>query len=348
MSLQQQPAVDPEEASATAIGGPLAGQDPTAPRVRSGRTQLTLRRFARNRLALVGIGILVLLFALAWLGPLIDKWSYTDLDFEAFLQGPSSTHWFGTDQVGTDMFAQTCRGLQKSLIIGILVGLIVTALAVAAGTSAGYFGGWTDRIIMWLVDLLLVMPSFLILAVLSPAFKGANWMIFVVMLSAFSWMITARVVRSMTQTLKEREFVKAAKYLGVPTWRIIIRHIVPNMASLLIIDTTIQVSTAIIGESQLSYFGFGIQSPDVSLGTVIASGSASATTYQWLFWFPACCLVLVGLAVAFIGDGLRDALDPSAAGAKAKAKKSTKDKKSSKDKPVHDVQVSDADVLGAA
>ncbi|MFJ6212813.1 ABC transporter permease [Streptomyces sp. NPDC092296] len=320
MSLQQQPALEPEEAPAAAVGAPVPAASAPA-RARSSRSRLTLRRFARNRLALVGIGLLVLLFLLAWVGPLVDKWGYDDLDFDSFLQSPSGNHWFGTDQAGSDLFAQTCRGLQKSLIIGILVGLIVTTLAAVTGACAGYFGGWVDRVIMWVVDLLLVMPSFLLIAVLSPVFQGATWLIFVVLLAAFSWMITARVIRSMTQTLKDREFVKAAKYLGVPTWKIIGRHILPSMASLLIIDAVIQVSVAIIGESGLSYFGFGIQPPDVSLGTVIAAGTSSATTYQWLFWFPAACLVMVGLAIAFIGDGLRDALDPNAAGARARIKK---------------------------
>ncbi|MFC1412772.1 ABC transporter permease [Streptacidiphilus sp. N1-12] len=310
MSIQQNIEHEPE-ADATVLLTP--------PR-RAGRGRLTLRRFARNKLALVGIGILVLLFLFAYVGPLVDKWGYNDHDFTAFLEGPSGNHWFGTDQSGTDMFALTTRGLQKSLVIGILVGIIATALAATAGASAGYFGGWVDRAIMWVVDLLLVLPAFLIVAVLSPVFAGSTWLVFVVLLAIFSWMITARIVRSMTLTLKDREFVKAAKYMGVSDFRIIVRHILPSMASLLIIDGTIQVSLAVIGESQLSYFGFGIQAPDVSLGTVIADGTSSATTYQWLFWFPAGFLVLFGLAIAFIGDGLRDAYDPNSANAKAQAK----------------------------
>jgi len=293
---------------------------PQSPQRRVTRGRLTLRRFSRNKLALVGIGILVLLFLFAYLGPLVDKWGYNDHDFEAFLDGPSANHWFGTDQSGTDMFALTTRGLQKSLVIGILVGMLTTFVAATAGAAAGYFGGWIDRIVMWVVDLLLVLPSFLIVAILSPVFAGATWLVFVLLLALFSWMITARIVRSMTQTLKDREFVKAAKYMGVSDAKIIFRHIIPSMASLLIIDGTIQVSLAVIGESSLSYFGFGIQAPDVSLGTVIAAGTSSATTYQWLFWFPAGFLVLLGLAIAFIGDGLRDAYDPNSANAKAVAK----------------------------
>ncbi len=262
--------------------------------------------------------MLALLFLMAYVAPLFYKWSYTDLDFNAFQQPPSASHWFGTDQTGSDLFALTARGMQKSLVIGLLTGVICTVVAAAVGASAGYFGGWTDRGLMWVVDLLLVMPNFLIIAVLSPLFQGTTWLVFVVLLAAFSWMITGRVVRSMTLTLKDREFVKAAKYMGVPAPVIIFRHILPSMASMLIIDGTIQVGTAIIGETSLSYFGFGVQAPDVSLGTVIATGTPAAPSFPWLFYFPAGCLVLICLSIAFIGDGLRDALDPNSSRAKAR------------------------------
>ncbi len=293
---------------------------PAAPpaKARSSRSRLTVRRFARNRLALAGLAILVLLFLAAYLGPLFDKWSYEQHDYLAFTSPPTADHWFGTTQSGQDLFALTMRGLQKSLVIGLLVGVLATLMAATAGAFSAYFSGWTDRVVMWVVDLLLVMPSFLILAVLSPLFRTSGWLIFVVLISVFSWMITGRVVRSMTMTLKDREFVKAAKYMGVPGPVIIFRHIVPNMASLLIIDSVIQVGGAVVFESTLSYFGFGIQPPDVSLGTVISLNETNATTYPWLFFFPAGFLVLIGLSVSFIGDGLRDALDPNSANAKAK------------------------------
>ena len=158
----------------------------------------------------------MLLFLGAYAGPFLTKWDYQQHDFMNFLSDPSGDHWWGTTQGGVDLFSLTMRGLQKSLIIGLLVGVISTFLAATVGAFAAYFGGWTDRVLMWVVDLLLVMPSFLIIAVLSPAFRGATWLIFVFLLGAFSWMITGRVVRSMTFTLKDREFVKAAKYMGVP------------------------------------------------------------------------------------------------------------------------------------
>ncbi|AJT69091.1 ABC transporter permease [Streptomyces chattanoogensis] len=322
MSVQLPPATEPAP-------GPIppGEADGRTAKARTSRLRLTVRRFARNRLALFGLFLLVLLFLGAYGGPFLTKWDYQQHDFLNFLSSPSGDHWWGTTQGGVDLFALTMRGLQKSLIIGLLVGVLSTFLSATVGAFAAYFGGWTDRVLMWIVDLLLVMPSFLIVAVLSPSFRGSTWLVFVVLLGAFSWMITGRVVRSMTFTLKDREFVKAAKYMGVPAPVIIFRHILPSMASMLIIDTVIQVGAAVIGESSLSYFGFGVQAPDVSLGTVIADNTTNASTYPWLFFFPAGCLVLIGLSISFVGDGLRDALDPNAAGAKARSHRKKSGKK---------------------
>jgi peptide/nickel transport system permease protein len=288
---------------------------PVAPRAGSAhlaaRGRMVVRRFLRNRLAIVGLACVVLLYAVAFLGPLITPWGYAEQDYTAYLQPPSARHWFGTTQIGEDVFAQTVRGLQKSLTIGLLVGLISTSIAAVVGATAGYFGGWVDRGLMWVVDLLLVLPALLIIAIVSPAFRGKTWLILVVLLAVFSWMITARMVRGMTLSLRERDFVLAARFMGVPPWRIIVRHILPNIASLLIIDATITVGAAILGETGLSYLGFGVQPPDVSLGTLIAAGTGSALTFPWLFMFSGSLLSLTVLSVTVVGDGLRDAFDPA-------------------------------------
>ena len=295
----------------------LPGQKPDGQEVAvdetriASRWSLVLRRFRRRRLAMAGLLVLVFLFLLAFVGPYVGQWSYTDHDFNAFLQGPSLDHWFGTTQTGGDVYALTLRGMQKSLVIGILVALISTGVAALVGSFAGYMGGWIDRSLMWFVDLMLVLPSFLIIAILSPTFRGKTWLVFVVLLAAFLWLVTARIVRGMTISLREREYVLAARYMGVPAHRIIFRHILPNISSLLIVDATINVSAAVISETGLSYFGFGVQPPDVSLGTLIADGTQSATTYPWLFGFAAGILVALVLAVNLVGDGLRDALDPT-------------------------------------
>jgi peptide/nickel transport system permease protein len=298
--------------SLTQVAPQTEGDQPPLDETRiASRWGIVLQRFRRRRLAMFGLVMLVLLFLLAFVGPYLSQWSYTDHDFEAFLQGPSVDHWFGTTQTGGDVYALTLRGMQKSLVIGLLVALFSTGLAALVGSFAGYFGGWVDRCLMWFVDLLLVLPAFLIIAIVSPAFRGKTWLVFVILLAAFLWMVTARIVRGMTISLREREYVMAARYMGVPPRKIIFRHILPNISSLLIVDATINVSAAVISETGLSYFGFGVQPPDVSLGTLIADGTPAATTYPWLFGFAAGLLVAIVLAVNLVGDGLRDALDPT-------------------------------------
>jgi peptide/nickel transport system permease protein len=271
------------------------------------------RRFLRNKPAVAALALLVLFFIGCYTLPSLLPYSYTDLDYYALQQPPSPHHWFGTNALGQDLLALTLRGMQKSMLIGVCVALIATVFAATVGSIAGYFGGWRDRRLMWLVDLLLVVPSFIIIMIVTPRLGSADrvfWLI--VLFSVFGWMISSRIVRGMTMSLREREFVVAARYMGVRNWRIIIRHILPNVASLLIIDTTLNVGTAVIGETGLSFLGFGIQPPDVSLGTLIADGTNSATTFPWVFLFPAGVLVLIVLCANLIGDGLRDALDPGA------------------------------------
>ena len=283
------------------------------------RIQLALRRFLRKPLAIAGLVIVLLLFAFAYVGPHFYKWQYNQIDFEAFLQHPSATHWFGTSQNGFDMLALTMRGMQKSLIIGLIGAVLSTGIAAIAGATAGYFSGWTDRSIVALIDLILVLPGILIIAILSPDFHGKTWLIFVILLAAFQWMITARVIRSMTLSMKEREFVYAARFMGVPDWKIIFRHILPNMSSFLIIDATINVSSLILAEVGLSFFGFGVQPPDISLGTLIGDHwEAAQTANGYQFYFPAILLVILVLSVNLIGDGLRDALDPNAGSSSGK------------------------------
>ena len=277
---------------------------------RISRGQLIRRRFFRNKSAVFGIYVIAFMFLFAFGGPFIAQWSYSENDFSSLLQGPSLSHWFGTTQVGVDVFAQTTRGLQKSLIIGLLVAVFSTGLSAIVGAVAGYLGGRTDKVSMWFVDLMLVLPSFLVLVILSRFYQGKSWLLLVIGLTIFDWMITARVVRGLAMSLRERDFVRAAKYMGVPTRKIVVRHLLPNMASVLIIAATLNVGGAILAETGLSYLGFGVSAPDVSLGTLIAEGTGAALTYPWLFLFAGSILIFTVLAVSFIGDGLRDAFDP--------------------------------------
>ncbi|WP_329487778.1 ABC transporter permease [Kitasatospora sp. NBC_01246] len=296
----------PAVAAAPGVAAPPVGTPAAA-----GRGRLVLARLLAARWAVAGTVVVLLLFALAFGGQYLTPWDYATPDYTALRQPPSGSHWFGTNGVGQDVFAQTVRGLQKSLVIGLLVALFSTVLASLVGACAGYFGGWTDRVLMFLVDLMLVFPSFLIITIISPRLKGTGWLAFVLLLALFNWMITARVVRSMTISLREREFVRAAQFMGVRPLRVITRHVLPNVASFLIIDATIAVGGAVMSETALSYFGFGVKAPDVSLGTLLAAGTSDAPVFPWLFYFAAGLLVLFVLAVNLIGDGLRDALDPT-------------------------------------
>ncbi|MCX2934090.1 ABC transporter permease [Mycobacterium sp. CVI_P3] len=275
------------------------------------RRTLVLRRFASNRAAMASLVVLAVLFIGCYALPPLLPWSYTDLDFYALQAPPSTEHWFGTNALGQDLLAQILRGMQKSMLIGVCVAVISTGIAATVGSVAGYFGGWRDRTLMWLVDLLLVVPSFILIAILTPLTKNsANVALLIVLLAGFSWMVSSRMVRGLTMSLREREFVQAARYMGVSSRRIITRHVIPNVASILIIDAALNVAVAILAETGLSFLGFGIQPPDVSLGTLIADGTKSATTFPWVFLFPAGVLVLILVCANLTGDGLRDAFDP--------------------------------------
>lgn len=274
------------------------------------RLRVVAALFLRARRGRLGAALLLAMFLPAFAGPLVSPWAPAELDFQAFLSPPSAFHWFGTTQTGSDVFVLTMRGAQKSLTVGLLVAVLSTGFAAIAGSFAGYFLGWTDRTVMWVTDLLLVLPAFLILAIMSPLFTGGRWLLFAVMLALFLWMITSKVVRGMTKSIKEREYIRAARYMGVSPPAIIFRHVIPNLASLLVADATLNVSAAILTETSLSYFGFGVQPPDVSLGGLIADGAKTVVYAPWTFWFAAGVLVVTVLAVNLIGDALRDALDP--------------------------------------
>jgi peptide/nickel transport system permease protein len=289
------------------------------------RRTLVRRRFLRNRPAVISLTLLILLFAGCYLLPPLLPYSYTDLDYTALLQPPNASHWIGTNALGQDLLAQTLRGMQKSMLIGVCVALLSTSIAATVGSISGYFGGWRDRTLMWVVDLLLVVPSFILIAIVTPRTKNsANIVFLILLLAGFSWMVSARMVRGLTMSLREREFIRAARYMGVSSRRIIMHHIVPNVASILIIDATLNVGSAILAETGLSFLGFGVQPPDVSLGTLIADGTPSTTTFPWVFLFPAGVLVLIVLCANLAGDGLRDALDPRSGASRRRKKRRSK------------------------
>ncbi len=275
------------------------------------RARLIWHRLAHTPRFWVGAIAIVLIALWAILGPVFYPFSATERDPLNMGLGPTQLHWFGTNGIGQDLYAQTLVGLQKSLVIGLIAGPLGTLIAAVAGSVAGYMGGIVDKVIVWCINLLLVLPSFILLVILSPLFKGLSWVFLTIFLAAFSWMIMAQVIRSQTRSLRNQDFVKAARYMGVPMPQILGRHIIPNVASLLIIDATLGVVGAIMAETSLSYFGFGVRAPDVSLGTLLAEGTNAAVTRPWLFVFPAGVLVATLFAVSLVGDALRDAVDPT-------------------------------------
>ncbi len=278
--------------------------------------RLLLKRFLRNKTAVVGLIIIVTLIVIALIGPWLSPFAYNDVDRQAYLKPPSWQHPMGTTQSGRDMWALTLHGLRKSLVIGLVVALLSTSIAAIVGAFAAYYGGWFERFSLWIIDLLLVIPSFLLIALVASNSAGgttggdSSWWLLVLLLTLFGWMLSARVVRSLTLSVKQNEYITAARYMGLSGPKIIVRHILPNIASLLIIDATLNVSGAILAETSLAYFGFGVQPPDTSLGTLLGDGARQLSSFPWLFAGPATIIVLLILSVNAVGDGLRDAFDP--------------------------------------
>lgn len=275
-----------------------------------GRGRLYLRRFLRNRLAVVGVVIFTLLVLFSVFGGLFTSYAYSDADFAALTQPPSGTHWFGTNQGGNDIYASTVHGLQRSLVIAVSVSVLTVVIAAVIGSSAAYFGGRVEKVTLAVIHFLLIVPSFLILALVSHRLAG-DWRVLILVLTVFGWMSTARVIWSVSTSLRERDYVTAAEFMGVRPLRIIVRHIIPNLGSLLIVNLTLGVVATVLSETALSFLGFGVQTPDVSLGTMLADGAGTVTSAPWLFAFPAGLVVLLTVSMTFVGDGLRDALDPT-------------------------------------
>ncbi len=278
---------------------------------RTGKITLYTRRFFRRPSAVVGLVLLVLLILLALFGSKISKWGYDEPDFTALATPPSAEHWLGTTPGGSDMYAMVVRGLGRSLSIGIVSSISITIIAALVGTAISYFEGWFEQVGMWVLDMLLIVPSFLLIAlIVSSATGGNDWLWLAFGMTSFGWIGYARTLRTLTLSLREREYVRAAKFEGVSSFRIIVRHLVPNLGSVLIINTVLGVIGAINGETALSFLGLGIKAPDTSLGTLLNVGQSSVMTSPWVLLVPSAVLVVLTFSVQLIGDGLRDAIDP--------------------------------------
>jgi ABC-type dipeptide/oligopeptide/nickel transport system permease subunit len=279
---------------------------------RRSQTQMVIRRFMAHKLAVGSLVVFVLVVIISLVGGRFWKYGYADITDE-FSSPPSLEHPMGTDDIGHDSLAQVLRGAQKSVQVALMVALLATTLGTVIGALAGYYRGWVDSALMRFTDLVLTIPSIAILAVLAStvASQAGNWFFIGLVLALLQWTYIARVVRGTFLSLREKEFVEAARALGASDSRIMFRHLLPNASGSIIVNATITVAIAILLETALSYLGLGIKAPDTSLGLLISAGQQAATTRPWLFYFPGIIIVIIALTINFIGDGLRDAFDPT-------------------------------------
>ena len=272
------------------------------------QAQLVLRRFRQHRLAVASLVVLLALVLLAFVGGWL--WKYSVVDFTPDeSQPPSWDHPFGTDAAGLDTFALVLRGTQISIGISVLVAVFSTIVGTIWGATAGYYRGTLDTVMMRIADLILALPLLAVAAVLGHNVGGSWWLIAVVIAGLY-WAYVARVSRSVVLSLREKEFVEAARALGASDARIIFRHLVPNALGSIIVNATVLVALAILLETALSYLGFGVRPPDTSLGLLVSQAQTAVQTRPWLFFFPGLFIILIALTINFIGDGLCDAFDP--------------------------------------
>jgi peptide/nickel transport system permease protein len=293
--------------------------------------QIVRRRFFRHKGALTGLTVLLFIIVLALssvgFGPFHGWWSHTGapedvitvaggrptLTMPTWLGGPGfaiGEHPFGQDEIGRDMFAEVMKGTQTSLMVMFVIGAVSALIGVAMGAASGFYRGKVDTLLMRTTDLFITMPLLVIGAVIGKIAGRVSGVVFAVAMGALLWTGLARLVRGEFLTLREREFVDAARVAGASDLRIIFKHILPNAIGTIIVATTLLMSSAILLEAALSFLGFGILPPDVSLGRLISQYQSAFATRPWLFWWPGLFIVSIALSVNFIGDGLRDAFDP--------------------------------------
>jgi peptide/nickel transport system permease protein len=267
------------------------------------------RRFKKNKLAVAGGIIVLILFLIAILAPIISPFDPNEIDREHILEPPSIRHPMGTDDLGRDIFSRMIYGSRISLAVGFVAVGIATFIGMILGALAGYYGGWTDRIIMRFIDIMLSFPTFfLILAVI--AFIGPSIWNIMVVIGFTSWMGVARLVRAEFLSLKEREFVLAARALGASDMRIIFKHIMVNSMAPVFVSVVLGVASAILVESALSFLGIGVQPPTPSWGNILTLGKDNIEIAWWLSVFPGLAILITVLSYNLVGEGLRDALDP--------------------------------------
>lgn len=302
--------------------------------------QIVLRRFVRHRAAMISLIILVFIIIFVFTAGGISlgtqenpirlmgwwKWDFTDIPplqgvmgeptldlLPPFIDGTGfniGDHPFGQDAIGQDYFALVIRGAQQSITVMFIIGAVAALIGTTLGAIAGYFGKWVDQLIMRFVDLLITIPTLIVGAVIGVQIGNLGVFFLALFLGLVSWTGLSRLVRGEFLSLREREFVDAARVAGASNLRIIFKHILPNAIGVVIVSVSLLMSGAILLETALSYLGFGVVAPDTSLGNLISANQDSFTVYPWLFWWPGLFIVTIALCINFIGDGLRDAFDP--------------------------------------
>ena len=277
---------------------------------------LVTRRFFKHKLAGIAIAVLgFLVFAAIFAN--FSPYSPTDQEPTNSFEKPNSVHWFGTDELGRDVFSRIFYGGRVSLTVGLLSTFLSIALGVLVGAMSGYFGGWVDSVLMRITDAFLTFPTIFVLILLGAFLREqqAPWLrnsvvVVIVIIAALSWMWPARLVRGLFLVLREKEFVTASRALGGSHTRLIIRHILPNCIGPILVSGTLQMASAIITESGLSYLGFGVQPPTPTWGSILATAQNQVFRAPWIGFFPGFMIFITVMAINYIGDGLRDAFDP--------------------------------------
>ena len=269
-------------------------------------------RLQKNKLAVTGAIVICSMIMIALITPLIAPYSYEEQDLELGASRPSAKHWFGTDRLGRDLFTRVLYGGRISLLVGFVATGVSLIVGVTYGATAGYAGGRIDSVMMRIVDILYALP-FTIFVIILMVFFGRNIILLFIAIGAVQWLTMSRIVRAQIMSIKEKEFIEATTVLGIPRYRVLFRHLIPNALGPIIVYTTLTIPAVMLFEAFLSFLGLGVQAPMSSWGVLIKEGADTMEEYPWLLIFPSIALSTTLFSLNFLGDGLRDALDPRSA-----------------------------------
>ncbi|EIK45190.1 oligopeptide ABC transporter, permease protein [Cellvibrio sp. BR] len=274
-------------------------------------TQDAIARLKKNKMAMIGLFVILFMVVIALLTPWIAPYSYEEQNLDLGASAPSAAHWLGTDTLGRDQLTRIMYGSRISLMVGFIATAVALTIGVLWGAIAGFIGGRVDAVMMRIVDALYALP-FTIFIILLTVIFGSSMLLLFLAIGAVEWLTMARIVRGQVLSIKRQEFVEAAISMGLSPWRIITRHLIPNVLGPVIVYTTLTIPSVILLESFLSFLGLGIQPPASSWGSLISGGVETMEEYPWLLIFPGLVLTITLFSLNFLGDGLRDALDPRA------------------------------------